>query len=207
MKRPIEYDFKFIAESYAPYALAIGQATLAWNHLQEHLAAVFLTTTKGDHVMAAAWYSQDYDRARRKMLEAAIQNRQATSFGLGPSEKYFEHFLFVLTETNKLEDARNNMTHAPLFFVDDRLAAQFSTETTGVVPADWYGNPRAAKLRRKNLLIEFRWLRDCAATLAVYTRLLDLSWRLGHPLPGRPKLPTREDQKSRQGPRRPPQTK
>lgn len=201
-------DFQFTDKAFTPYALAIGQASLAWNSLHEALGMLFESVVEGQTNMRSIWYSQDFDRPRRKLLEAAIEGRSNHWIGSDPNAKHCEPILFILRETSKLEDARNNMIHSPLVFMSPELADMLDKDAAGVVPYDWYGNPRARRLLRKNLLIEFRWLRDSATALTNYAFSINHAWgeRSG-PLLDRPKLPTREDQKNRRAARHQPQSK
>jgi hypothetical protein len=70
---PEHENFKETA--FEPYALAIGQLTLAWNDLHERLANLFWGIMGGGFPDRALgiWNSANFDRARREMLKAAAR--------------------------------------------------------------------------------------------------------------------------------------
>lgn len=192
------FNAQFTDKKFYPYALAIGQAALAWNYLHEVLCEIFVVVVDSSYSNERAiWYSQGYDRARRKMLLAALQ-KNFTHTHPWPKDNYLPSIEWMLAETTKLEDARNITIHAPLVIFDEELAKFFGKET-GVVPYDLYGNPNATRLTRKDILAEFRWLRDRALVLAEFGLKVRYAWVSQGPLPDRPRLPTREDRKSRRG--------
>lgn len=74
----------------------------------------------------------------------------------------------------------------------------FLNKKAGVVPHDLLGNPRAKKLAQRDVLAEFRWLKNASMTLALYGMQIQLIWRGERKtLPDRPRLPNRGQKKSR----------
>ena len=83
---------------------------------------------------------------------------------------------------------RNDVIHAPMIFVNE-------TTNIELIPAYFFGNPRARALKDKNLLQEFRWFRDRMARLALFAEGLHHATLLSScnfPWPIRPELPTRD---------------
>jgi hypothetical protein len=60
----------FAGRRYKPYALAIGQLTLAWNGLHEDLALLFIELLAKGRAYPATdlWNSAAFDRPKRAML-------------------------------------------------------------------------------------------------------------------------------------------
>lgn len=200
-RRP-HINFHFTDREFAPYAMAIGQAALAWNYLQEVLATLFESATGSDTNMRAVWYSQANDRPRIQMLRAAISDLKPLSLRPEEHAKFCELAIWLCKETTKLNDDRNILVHSPFIALSHDLAGAVG-EKAGVTPYASRGNPNAAKLKPKDPLIEFRWLRDSATVLSRFGIELNYAWELVDALPGKPRMPTREDQRGRRGPRRP----
>ncbi len=111
---------RYTSKEFLPYATALGQLTLAWNDLQESLAALFWKSMMpgppqaGDFVSYTAlwvWRSIKTDRMQRDMLKAAVDH---------PSEqwnrpKLTEDVNWLVDKVTSLEDARNDAIHTPLF--------------------------------------------------------------------------------------------
>lgn len=187
-------------KSFRPYATAIGQAALAWNELQETLGNLFnIVVSKeadGLGIALTLWHAIDSDRAQRKMLKDALERithfRRITPAQAGAIG-------WLLSEANKLSDARNDIIHSPLQSITDSENAKL----VEIKPRSFTGHPRARKLARRHLLSEFRWCRDTAITLSIYCRrtqvaLVDDTF----PLPNIPRLPSR-GQKNQKPARRP----
>jgi hypothetical protein len=226
MKPPLVYsisDFRWRGADYAriafrPYALAIGQSTLAWNDLHERLSEIFndilfalgLNTPDNTYALAI-WNSSTSDRAKRKMLDALSNSlyegcfvrKRLLYFPKGRVEQLQTAIKYILKEANSLEDARNNAIHAPLHSTEgiDDEPGQVIVE-----PMDYLGNQRAQRMVGKNLLAEYKYLRDSARVLANYSdavmeaflqsRDTPVAW------PSTPKMPNREQNRRHQGRRR-----
>jgi hypothetical protein len=196
---------QFTGREFAPYARAIGQAGLAWNDLHERLGLLFESILgMPDHMVAlAVWHSSIQDRACREMLKSILYEvplRWPVGF-----PRAGDDIAWILDRAQSLEDARNDMIHAPLILLGHRgaehaagyLAAVYSPR---IVAQEFLGHKRAAKLSGKDLLAEFRWCRDTALLLRDFT--VDVTIALGavskpSPWPGRPVLPTRVQKTNR----------
>jgi hypothetical protein len=194
LNRRLPY-YDFTSAAFKPYALAIGQATLSWNYLHEVLADAFVHFGGGSH---AIWFSSALDRPRREMLRAAVND---VSLGESDVQKSIRaEMLWILGQAESLEDVRNNAVHSPLVFMSEELADIFGRERSGVSPLIFRGNPRALKLAQKDLLTEFRWLRDMARVLAEHSTAVMRTWAHAAPsLPRRPALPNRGLKSARPG--------
>jgi hypothetical protein len=93
---------------------------------------------------------------------------------------------------DKLENARNDAVHSPLFQVDRSLYGSVSIPEK-IAPAWWLFNQRARNLsKRTNLLSEFRYCRDAAIVLADYAQLIDAALaNKGNAWPKKPTMPHR----------------
>lgn len=200
----------FAAKPFRPYALAIGQVALAFNHMHEMLGLLFagVMQSTGDviHQSILVWHSAGLDRPKRQMLRAAIQQPSRDAVGRRPN--MVADIKWLLDRADELEEVRNNTIHGPLFLMEPKPEYADDTETPPMVMPDiLLGNPRAQKLvnalHKSGLLSEFRWCRDTARELTRYSvrmgfGLLDSAL----PWPNRPTLPIRRPKKSRRGLRR-----
>jgi hypothetical protein len=211
----LPHTHRFTEQPFGRYAIIIGQANLAWNDLHIKLISVFQLVcslsfpgSKENNYLHLKshyiWNSSQSDRASRAMLKAALG-------GMSPDEKtrypkLIEDVEWLLTETAKLEDMRNNIIHTPLLLITK--SDLFSELNNKVFPNSL--SARGGKLAGKDVLKEYRWCRDSASVLRDYAEAIQLTLyfhSVGRlPLdawPHRPPLPNRGQKKSR--PDRPPQ--
>jgi hypothetical protein len=199
---------KFTEKKWRPYAIAIGQTALAWNDLYEALAHLFSTLQGGGWVGKhnAIWHSQTMDRAKRELLRGTIAYLLPAETTRFPKMK--ESVKWVVDTTEKLEDARNNTIHLPLFLVRDgglaTAARAMGHYIPDVLPLTLSGHPRAIRMAEKDILAEFRWCRQSILVVRDFARHLDRALTADKaPWPDIPKLPDRPAGTSRRGPRRP----
>lgn len=206
---------RYTAPEFRPYVTALGQLTLAWNDLQESLGTLFWTVMNKrppmagdfvDYTPLMVWHSVKSDRQQRVMLKAAVgfdgdKSGRTIYFDGFNRPQFADDVRWLLIECDKLEDARNNAIHSPLFStVAFRIGLGAAIQASEPVrPAYWQFNPRAVSLdKRKNLLSEFRYCRDMAMFLADYAHLMDSA--LTHPQrpwPKRSTPPNREPKTNR----------
>lgn len=171
---------------FKPLAVEIGWIAYEWNRLQEALAELFSDAMEAKTLIAFnVWHSVRSDLAQREMLKAAATYREATA---APEAKpLWSAVLDLIHETDKISHKRNDALHVPLVFVNDLRADNIEIETLG-----FFGNPKARKLATKELIKEFNWYRNSAATLAQYAQILHFAFNASEhfPLPPKPVLPT-----------------
>jgi hypothetical protein len=202
----------FTERAFRPYAIGIGQTVLAWNDLQETLGRLFsrimdsdwYVIRRGDEVFVTskaleAWQSLKMDRPKRDLLTAALGMSHPQEKKKFP--KMLADLTWTINQTNSLEDTRNDAIHAPLrLFHSEKEGARIPA----IEAAKLFGNRRAKKLSKKDILAEFRWCRDVALTLRNFADELDRSLAdPQRPWPQRPKMPTRRQTKTKTQPRRP----
>jgi hypothetical protein len=197
-KRGVGYD-RYTSAAYRPYVTAIGQIALAWNDLHETLCSLFVTLTVAvDPKIDAAWQSLPSDRAKRGMLRAAIGQMYANEIKLNPRAQ--EEMKWFLGQLDRLEEDRNNAIHAPLASYSHPIFEMMGMKERGIQPYDLRENRRAANLKNKDLLTEYRWARDAVILMRDYAEEIEGSWNWTEdkrdPWPERPRLPNR-GQKSR----------
>lgn len=121
--------------------MAIGEATLAWNYLQNNL--VHLCVSLMEEGIGAdtfpIWYAINNDRSLRQVL------RSIYLLYLGEDKAGLD-IKWLLDRCQDLEDDRNNAIHSPLWM----------TAFGEVLPISDFGHPRAARLATKKLLPEYR---------------------------------------------------
>jgi hypothetical protein len=191
---------RFTEPEFRPYVTAIGQAALAWNDLHERLALLFCSIMGGGWIdrPMGVWFSSQFDRPRRAMLRSAAETATGDEIGRHPT--LVDDLVWVITQTDKLEDERNNMVHAPLYRV---RPARYMFGLSGVMPNTMLGNTRAKRLDKSDILFEFRRIRDTALVLRDFASAMDVALtRERVPWPERPSLPARAPEtKSRTRPR------
>jgi hypothetical protein len=179
-KRPTE---KQLDKAFAPLAMEIGKLNRASNMLHEHLGNLFARIVNNDNINIplAVWYSTPSDRTQREMLRAAVNAFGALNAKKRPTAK--DDIKWLLTQCDQLADRRNDALHAP-------LEISISRKTIEILPHYYFGNPRALKLKDKNILDQVRWYRAMAETLRDYA--LSLWFHLGQQdsWPQRPLMPT-----------------
>jgi hypothetical protein len=181
LKGPTE---KQLDTAFKPLAIEIGKLTRSWNMLHEHLAQIFARIVNPENVIIplAIWYSTSSDRSQREMLRAAAASFGAINTKNHPTAK--DDIEWLLNQCNSLSDQRNDALHAPLAITSD------STKKIEVISHYFLGNPRARKLKDKNLFDQIRWYRDKTEVLKNYA--LAIWFHLGQhrSWPQRPLMPT-----------------
>ena len=172
----------------------MGWIAYEWNRLHEALGEVFGCVLSKDarddftiRPAFAAWHALTNERAQRDMLAAAIKSRSVV---LMISKPPLAEIDWVLEKLNKLAGRRNDAIHAPLAFVNQVGPDELGVE---ILPLYFFGNQRAASLRGKALLEEFRWCRDHLERLADYSECLIFAMKFvgQYTLPEKPELPDR----------------
>jgi hypothetical protein len=148
---------RYTSAEFKPYVVALGQLALAWNDLQESLAALFWTLANpppqpGDrvnYIPLRIWASIKSDRIQREILKTVINHSQ-TNWG---RDRVTKDLIWLVDKANSLEDSRNDAVHSPLLSVDKSL---YETGSEKIAPARWLFNPRAAKLSERSRSPSFR---------------------------------------------------
>jgi hypothetical protein len=143
---------------FAPYITAVGEVVNAWNKMQEQLNKLFVAVTGMSSGMASSiWHSVRSDSLQRDLLAAAVR---AT-----PNEKWASRhpeakadLLALLACAERLSQQRNDAIHAPVSLAIDK-------DKLVPIPVYFFGNPRAKRLKGKDVINEFRQCRDDAFTL------------------------------------------
>ncbi|MFD1191576.1 hypothetical protein [Phenylobacterium conjunctum] len=168
---------RFTEPPFRAYALAIGQTTLAWNDLHEHLGRLYgIVLTRGDRTaQLEEWQRSRVDGQKRKWLGRAVNAMPYEPSGW--TEELRLHVSWLLAEISDIEDRRNNAVHAPLHLVADIDALFIQSRArflkVGEVRAQtWAYNTRAQRIAGKALLAEYRACRDAAADVRDFVRLI-----------------------------------
>lgn len=182
-KLPSEKSIEHGQKIFEAHAAGIGHIALEWNALNDALGELFIGIIDpgcGRAVLFAAWQSIPSDRNKRQMLERAAFAK------LGANDRLYKEIKWLCGELNSQEDKRNDAVHTPF---------SVSMEEGGfkVVPVLWTGNPRAQKLRDKDIALELKSyraninsLKQFAYRLAAFPKFAawgEAAW------PNRPSLP------------------
>jgi hypothetical protein len=213
--KDVEYaHHRFTEREFEPYALAIGQFCLAWNDLHERLGIIFSLLCAGKYyearrwtkatvgkyarhmnsfsVHAAIWHSGHYDRPKRDMLRAAIENSRLYE----KLPRLAEDIGDLVSRTDSLEDMRNTVIHTPFQWTGSYIQEQ-PEGRIGVRPNLFLGNKRAKRLSKisftKAILDEINWSRDAVLALRDYALLVEAVLFSGKASawPGKLQLPNR----------------
>ncbi len=181
-----------IRGEFTPYAAKLGSLVYVWNDLHDSLALLFWVVTgiTNGLVPLAIWHSTDSDRAQRRMLQSAVNATAAAFDAKFKHAKFKVDLTWLIDRTNSLADQRNDAIHSPYWFV--------GPPPMQMIPNDFQGNPRAKKLKDKDLLREFTFCADTAVVLTEYARQLAYAIRnSAHvPWPDKPSLPNRGQKKT-----------
>ena len=152
-----------IKATFEPYIVALGKVAHAWNYLQEALGHLFAQVTGFDSkIPYAIWYSSNDDRTQRRMLRAAIEALPEDHWGSRlPTAR--DDIIWLINEADKVAIKRNNAIHAP-------CSMAIRARGFEIIPAYFFGNPRARSLQDKNILKEFTWYELSADTLTRFAR-------------------------------------
>jgi hypothetical protein len=163
---------RYTAREFRPYVAALGQLILAWNDMQESFAELFWhsTLSRGprpgdsiDYTPLRIWRSLHSDRQQRGLLRSIVDHLPH-NWGRPEAVSFLKN---ALSQADRLEERRNDAIHASLFYKAESLYGQVHPGGEQIVPATYLLNNRAQNLqKRKNILAEFRYCRDCAITLS-----------------------------------------
>ena len=145
--------------AFAPYIEAAGEVVNAWNRLHETLKDVFAAVTKMPREMAyAIWHSCRSDSLQREMLRAAIAATSDKEPWVVRLPEAKSDLMLLLQRASKTGEIRNDAIHAPVSLALDggKLV---------IIPVYFNGNPRAEKLKDKDIVAEFKRCRDDASIL------------------------------------------
>jgi hypothetical protein len=172
-----------IKQRFEPYATAIGHIAIAWNGLHEHLSILFwfaVGPEKG-RVSHEIWHRLPSDRNQRDALRAAVEGGAFYNPG---KPNISEEVRWLLAQADNLSDGRNNAIHGPLTALTD-----LATGDTRVTPTTFFGNKRAKKLEKKDIIQEFNWYCECIELLSDFAAGLIREGPFSGKMPDRPRLP------------------
>jgi hypothetical protein len=170
-----------LAKRFRPYAIELGYLVYSWNRLQEILGRLFgdIAQISDDKISLAIWYSLASDRSQRSMLRAALGATTAPSKFISGSRS--EDITWILNQCEKIGDLRNDAIHSPMISETDNRGTRFRSAYAA-------GNPRALKLKEKNLIREFEWCSAASDALSIFA--LDIHHNLRGRIHDWPKRPT-----------------
>lgn len=176
--------------AYDQHHAAIGRIANGWAELHENLCAVFLAATKIDSAIGGAiWHSIRSDLGQRQMLSEVLKapvdpDHWSTWPRLHADAKW------LLEAIKSFMDPRNDAVHTHFMM---SLIGFDSDAAFRPSPMDFYGNPRARRLRSKSdLASEFAWYAASIRVLSDFAEELAAALRdAEHPWPTKPSLPPR----------------
>ncbi len=185
-----------IERKYRPLVVDIGLLVVSWSRLQETLARLFwfVTGIENGAIPLAIWHSTKSDRAQREMLREAAEVafvstllKRAKLPTAASNKRANEDIVWLVNKANSLADKRNDVMHTPYLVA----LIEPKNQDNQLIPEATYGNPRALKLKGKDLRKEFIWYRGHADELCRFAYDLGtcIRWPDSVPWPDRPELP------------------
>jgi hypothetical protein len=179
------------ARVFRPLAIELGWIVYEWNRLHAAMGELFAdVVSKGNpglglSIGLSIWNSlTTNERAQRDMLRAAVDAAWPGS----SKPRDHQDISWILNKVNALAGRRNVAIHSPLVFLINQLSGSIE-----ISPLHFFGNPRAAELKGKSLLEEYRWYRDHLSKLADFALPLHYAIMFPeHAWPDRPELLPRE---------------
>jgi hypothetical protein len=171
-------------EAFRHVAAEIGFLARAWNGLHDNLAKVFahVMSPSNINIPIAVWNSLVSDLAQREMLRAATNSWAVFN---KPKAAVVEEILWLINKCGDLSHDRNTALHSPINVMQDTRTLEFSIE-----PNYLNNNPKALKLKGKDVFTEISRYRAQAECLNQYAVSIWMHLASGSPLPHRPKLPS-----------------
>jgi hypothetical protein len=170
-------------EAFRHVAAEIGFLARAWNGLHDNLAKIFssLISPSNVNIPVAVWNSSTSDHAQREMLRSATHSWAI----FNKQRKYIsDEILWLIDRCGQLSHDRNNALHAPINVLRNTRTLEFSIE-----PNYFQNNPKALKLKHKDVYDEFSRYRAQVECLSQYALNIWMHLGVETPLPQRPKLP------------------
>jgi hypothetical protein len=195
------------------FQFELGRLVQTWAVLSESLAGIFQQATECQvHISNSVWHSVRSDLAQREMLLAALKASCDLLRGWPDDEKkknkllVFGEYIWAVQEITTFSHRRNDLVHSPIVFLRTGTETEYETKVES-----FHGNPRAQKLKDKELYQYCRWLTDFCENM---NKHISFIWQHVHAhgtLPERPKwrslslFPTRRQppHRKRQPQRRP----
>jgi hypothetical protein len=138
----------------------LGRLVQTWGLLQESLVGVFEQATGcPPHVANSMWHSIKSDLVQRDLLLASLRPSvdliRAWKGDVAKERRVlvFEEYIWAIIEINKLAHTRNDLIHSPFIFYWGASAADMEARVW-----DQHDNPRATKLKGKELYQLCRWM-------------------------------------------------
>jgi hypothetical protein len=182
--------------AFEPYAMEIGFLLREWNDLQERLLSLFITLLRwpNEDIARAIWHAVPNDRSQRQMLlgaASALYNPAHPSRKITKAQRdedpfrvaFWDEISWIIKSTDTLGAGRDAAAHSPV--------ALLAADPLEFIARHYHGNPQAASLRGKKLLVEFRLYRYRASALRKHAEAINqhIKWEKPLPLPQRPPWP------------------
>jgi hypothetical protein len=182
-----------IDRAYRTHVSVVGEVAYHWNLLHEQLGVLFsIAAAINNKIGMAVWYSVQSDRGQREMLLAALRANDEEVWNIRLKAKAEIEWL-TNSVSRALADRRNDAIHAPCevamgVYQDKGGNLSYRIE---VGSSYFLGNPRASRLRAKDLSEEFAWYVATAQTLSRYAAaMVTALTTIEAPWPERPRLPS-----------------
>lgn len=185
MVEPIDWKVAQTAsdEFVEKHATKTGHTIRLWNLLQDTMGNIFAEIAlPSNHDMAyAIWYSQENDRAQRKMLKAAALVE------FGDKSKIYKELKWICDRADSLAEDRNNVVH---------VSYSSNLDSTGqfieYAPSSRRGHSRAEQMKDKDVFAKLDTVQKHCQDLFGY--LIHLAPIIAFPdqqqtWPERPSLP------------------
>jgi hypothetical protein len=221
---------RFTESHFDAHTKVIGSLLLAWNDLHERLSTLFVNVMGIRQFARsfAVWHITRNDYGKRQILRAALNNLPESEMGtpikepngtlrrnadgsiMGVRPKLIEEITWILDAADKLEGFRDDSVHTPLRYASIGDLLTLAELITHPSPSDLskrtvvvnigFGNPKALRLNKRDLLAESRYARNRILILRDYAIAIEHAWSNPPvPWPDRPSLPERRPNRRSKG--------
>lgn len=184
MPSPKDERRNYADKKFDQLAQSIGRVALAWNGLHTELFGLFWAVSgiSNGMIPGVVWHTLKVDRSQREILNDFIKS---PALGINISKDLRREIGWLLIETNKLEDTRNDLIHTTFGVSEGKPFAMHLGQ-----------HKRGLKFDDQDIQARADWLFSRITLLSCYTeQLIDMVRKPDQICTQRPLLPERPQAK------------
>lgn len=164
-------------KKFDQFANSIGRVALAWNSLHTELFDLFWAVfgISNGMIPGVIWHALKVDRAQREILKDFVKSN---AIGIKISKELRGEINWLIDQTDKLEDTRNDLIHTTFGIYEGTPFALHLGQ-----------HKRGLKFEGRDIQADADWLFSQLTLLSCYAeKLINLAHKPGQMLPQRPVL-------------------